>query len=271
VVGDVVTLRETINWFETRPLYGARIVVTRARDQASDLKRLFEESGAEVLQFPTIQIEPPASWDSLDRAVTGTYDWLVFTSVHGVSAFFDRLTEHGRDARSLHGRKIAAVGRVTADALRSHGIQPDVMPERFISSELLPLLAEDQRGIRTTVIRAEEGSEELIEELRRRGGDVDLAIAYRNVPAEMDLEALRDLIRRDAIDVVTFTSASTVDRFFQPLSDDERARVIEHAALASIGAATTEAVRRYGKDPDIVAANATIQALHDAVVEHRRR
>ena len=263
VVGDVVRLREAISWFESKPLYGKRVVVTRAREQASELKRLLEESGAQVLQFPTIEIAPPQSWESLDRVIATHYDQLIFTSVNGVNAYFERLP----DVRALARTKIAAVGQMTADALRARGIQPDLVPPRFISTELLPLLAEDQRGIRTAVIRAEEGREELIDELRRRGGEVDLGVAYRTIAADYDLDELRALIASDTIDVVTFTSASTVDRFFEKLTSEERARVIDHALIASIGASTSEAVRRYGKPPDIEARNATIRALHDAVVE----
>jgi uroporphyrinogen III methyltransferase/synthase len=253
VVGDVVTLHDTLNWFETKPLFGKRVVVTRARDQASELKRMLEESGAQVLQFPTIRIAPPLSWESLDRAIHTRYDWLVFTSVNGVRFFFERLYAAGKDVRALAGTKIAAVGSVTADDLRARGINPDVVPERFISTELLPLLAEDQHGVRTAVIRAEEGRDELIHELRRRGGEVDLAVAYRNVAEDVDPAELGEF------DVVTFTSASTVDRFFEKATPGR-------ALLASIGPATSDAIRRHGREPDIVANEATIQALHDAVV-----
>ncbi|MEA2489897.1 MAG: uroporphyrinogen methyltransferase / synthase [Acidobacteriota bacterium] len=266
VVGDVVKLHETINWFESKPLFGKRIVVTRAREQASELKRLFEESGANVLQFPTIEIVPPSSWESLEAAVITRYDWIIFTSTNGVAAFFDRLFAAGRDVRALAEMKIAAVGQATAADLRARGIQPDVVPERFISTELLPLLAADQHGIRTCVVRAAEGREELVDELRRRGGDVTVAVAYQTVAADYDLAELRGLIEADAIDVVTFTSASTVDHFFGPLTEDERRRVNARALLASIGATTSEAIRRYGKEPEIVAEQATIASLHDAVL-----
>jgi uroporphyrinogen III methyltransferase/synthase len=266
VVGDVVKLHDTIDWFETRPLFGKRIVVTRAREQASELKRLLEDSGANVLQFPTIEIAPPTSFDSLDAAIRGAYDWLVFTSTNGVAAFFDRLFTLGKDVRSLANTKIAAVGQSTAADLRARGIAPDVIPERFISTELLPLLPRDQHGIRTAVIRAAEGNDELLDELRRRGGTVDLAIAYRTLAADVDLPALRTLIASDAIDIVTFTSASTVDNFFAKLTDGERTRILQRATLVSIGEKTSAAIRKHGKEPDIVAGNATIQALHDAVV-----
>jgi len=140
------------------------------------------------------------------------------------------------------------------------------VPERFISTELLPLLAEDQRGIRTAVVRAEEGREELIDELRRRGGEVDLVVAYRTIAAEYNLDELRRLIAEDAIDAVTFTSASTVDHFFSKLSDEERSKVLLRATIASIGATTSAALERYGRGPDVVAEKASVQALHDALV-----
>jgi uroporphyrinogen III methyltransferase/synthase len=262
VVGDVVTLHETLDWFEGKPLFGKRVVVTRAREQASELKRMLEESGAQVLQFPTIEIAPPESWESLDRVIASKYDWLIFTSVNGVHAWF----EHVKDVRAIAGTKVAAVGQATADALRERGIQSDLVPERFISTDLLPLLPQDQHGIRTAVIRAAEGRDELIDELRARGGEVDLGIAYRTIAADYDPDELRALIEKDAIDVITFTSASTVDNFFDKLTLDERTRVLERALIASIGPTTSDAIRRYGKEPAVVAANATIRALHDAVV-----
>jgi uroporphyrinogen III methyltransferase/synthase len=267
VVGDVVKLHETINWFESRPLFGKRVVVTRAREQASELKRLLEDSGAQVLQFPTIEIAPPDSFDALDRAVGTHYDWLVFTSVNGVQFYFDRLFANGKDTRALAPSKIAAVGQVTADALRTRGIAPDVVPERGISTELLPLLPHEQKGVRTAIIRAEEGRDELRDELRKRGGEVDLVVAYRTVAADYDIEELRALIASDGIDVVTFTSASTVDRFFEKLTSEERTRLLGRALIASIGDTTSAAVRKYGREPNVVAAQASVQSLHDAVVE----
>jgi uroporphyrinogen III methyltransferase/synthase len=260
VVGDVVRLHETLNWFESRPLYGKRVVVTRAREQASELKRLLEDAGAEVLQFPTIQIRPPESWASLDRVMHSRYDWLVFTSTNGVAAFFERLYACGKDVRALSGTQIAAVGSTTAAELRARGINPDVVPERFISTELLPLLPKNQTDIRTAVIRAEDGRDELIEELRRRGGTVDLAVAYRTVPVDEGLDELREWIEQEAVDVVTFTSASTVENFFAKVSPGR-------ALIASIGPATSEAIRRHGHAPDIEAKNATIAALVEAVLE----
>jgi uroporphyrinogen III methyltransferase/synthase len=264
VVGEVVRLREVINWFETKPLFGKRIVVTRAREQASRLVEMLVESGADVLQFPTIEIAPPDSWESLDSTLDQKYDLIVFTSVNGVRSYFDRLMEKGKDARALAGTRVAAVGDTTAAELRARGIVPDLIPERFISSALLPMLESDQRGVRTAVVRAAEGSDELIDELRRRGGTVDLAVAYRMRAVAENLEQLRAAI--ESLDIVTFTSGSTADNFFGKLTSEERKRVFERALIASIGPVTSDAIRRYGRGPDIEAPKASIEALHDAVV-----
>ncbi len=161
------------------------------------------------------------------------------------------------DTRALGEVLVAAVGQTTADDLRARGVEPDLVPPKFQSTALLPLLDEDQRGIRTAIIRAAEGREELIEELRRRGGEVDLAIAYETRRLTADPGELLD------VDVVTFTSGSTVDNFFEVLPDEQ---VIEGALLASIGPTTSEAIRRHGRNPDVEAENATIDSLVRAIV-----
>ncbi|HEY6137220.1 MAG TPA: uroporphyrinogen-III C-methyltransferase [Thermoanaerobaculia bacterium] len=255
VVGEVVQLHDTIDWFESKPLFGRRVVVTRAREQASDLKRLFEESGAQVVQFPTIEIVPPESWDSLDRAVDEAWDWLIFTSTNGVGAFFERLFARGKDVRAI-APKIAAVGEATAASLRARGIAPDVVPDKFLSSALIPLLPENPG--RTAIVRAQEGRDDLLDALRGRGAEVHLAVAYRNVPVVHDKDELHD------IDVVTFTSASTVDNFFASGGN------ANGALVASIGPITSEAIRKHGRAVDVEAPAATIQALHDAVVARLR-
>lgn len=266
VVGEVVKLHGVLNWFESKPLFGKRVVVTRAREQASQLVDLLTDSGAKVLQFPTIETAPPASFQSLDKVIEGRYDLMVFTSVNGVKSYFQRLLQNGKDARWLTGARIAAVGDTTAAELRANGIAPDLVPDKFQSSALATMLEADQTGRKTAYIRAEEGADELIEELRRRGGHVDLGVAYRTAAVDDDLAELRELIASDSIDVVTFTSGSTVDNFFRKLSEEERARLLGRATVASIGPMTSEAIRRYGRGPDIESSSASVQALHDAVV-----
>ena len=259
VVGGVVQLHQSINWFESKPLFGKRVVVTRAREQASDLKRRLEEAGAEVVEFPMIEIGPPSSFESLDRVIVSIADfqWLIFTSSNGVDAFFDRLRHHGKDARCLAGVMIAAVGESTANDLRNRGIDPDLVPAKFQSTALLPLFEEDQKGVRTAVIRAAQGRDELIDELRRRGGEVEVAIAYETRRLTAAACELHD------IDIVTFTSGSTVDNFFDVLPDK---KVLDGALLASIGPTTSDAIRRHGRKPDIEASAATIASLCDSIV-----
>ena len=261
VVGSVVQLRKSINWYETKPLYGKRIVVTRAREQASDLKRMLEEEGAEVVEFPTIEIAPPASFDSLDHVIDGLddYQWIVFTSANGVGSFFDRLRNRGKDSRALAGRMIAAVGDTTAAQLRARGIEPDLVPARFQSAALLPLLANDQKGIRTAVIRAAAGSDELIEGLRKRGGEVDLGVAYETRPVAGDTSQL------EKIDFVTFTSGSTVDNFFE-VAGDRLNGALRNAKIVSIGPVTSEAIRRHGNNVDIEAEAATVDSMRAAIL-----
>lgn len=268
VVGDVVKMRETISWFETRPLFGRTVVVTRARQQASSLAKMFEEAGARVLQHPMIEIVDPSDWSSLDEAIAslGSYQWLVFTSLNGVEFFFKRLLESGKDARELHGLRIAAVGNPTADALRERGIRADIVPDRFQSNALLPLLDDDLSGVRFAVVRAAKGNDEFLDELRRRGASVDLAVAYETRAVATDLEELREALTQGRVDAVTFTSGSTVDNFFEQF----RANELGETLLASIGPQTSAAMRRHGAHVDVEAESADVQSLFRAVADHLR-
>ncbi|HUF17145.1 MAG TPA: uroporphyrinogen-III C-methyltransferase [Thermoanaerobaculia bacterium] len=268
VVGEVVSVRENVSWFENRPLFGRTIVVTRAREQASELKKLLEEAGGRVLQFPTIEIVPPASFDSLDSIIEdlASYDWLIFTSVNGVQSFFHRLHSKDLDARALSSSRIAAVGQTTAALLLDRGIRADLVPDKFQSIALLPLLPQDQSGVRTAVIRAAVGRNEVIDELRARGGTVDLGIAYETRATTAIRDELVALLEAGSIDCVTFTSASTVDHFFENLSEEQSRRLTEKAALASIGPTTSEAIRSRGARVDVEADEASVPALAGAVI-----
>jgi uroporphyrinogen III methyltransferase/synthase len=238
-----------------------RIVVTRAREQADELIHALEEAGAVVLHFPAIRFVPPESFDSLDRAIDGTCDWLVFTSTNGVSAFFERLRSR---SRNVPAASIAAVGEATAEALRAHEVEPDAIPRRFTGADLLPILG-DVRGRRIAVVRAEEGREELIEGLRSGGAAVEVAIAYRTMPGDFDVEALRRHLRAGSIDVVTFTSPSTLVNLLAPLTPGERDSVLA-TRIVAIGTTTADAVRASGREPDAIAANASVAGIVEAVI-----
>lgn len=272
VVGRVVALQQAISWFESKPLFGRTIIVTRARPQATGLVRLLESEGATVVQFPMIEITRPESWESLDAILSElpAYQWLIFTSTNGVDSFFERLQHHGRDLRALTTTRIAAVGEATAASFHSRGIIPDLVPEKYQAAALLPNFAEKLDGERIGIIRAAAGREEVVDELRRRGAQVDLGVAYETRPARGFRDQVGSMLGSRKIDAITFTSSSTVDSFFEQLSDEERHRVIEEVRLASIGPVTSQTIRDRGAEPTIEAPEATIPALALALVEYFR-
>src|SRR5918997_465970 len=218
VVGDVAALREQgLGWYEKRPLFGRRVVVTRARAQAGELSGRLEALGAEVREFPTIELRPPEHFGPLDDAIRhlDTFDWLVFTSVNGVDAFLGRLGHHGLDLRAVpRGAKVAAIGPATAEALGRVGLRVDVVPEEFRAEALIEAIRDGSiAGKRVLIPRAKVAREVLPEKLREAGAEVVVPAAYETVPSSEGKEALaRDLGAGD-IDCVPFTASSTVENF----------------------------------------------------------
>jgi uroporphyrinogen III methyltransferase/synthase len=272
IVGAVVGLKRAIGWFESKALFGRTIVVTRARGQAAPFVRMLEGEGASVAHFPMIDIAPPESWESLDALIDdlASFDWIVFTSTNGVEYFFERLQHHGRDLRGLAGTKVAAVGETTAAALHVRGIIPDLVPAKFQASALLPLFDRRLEGIRFGIVRAAAGREELVTELRARGADVRLGIAYETRPTRGLGDQLGSLLGTGRLDVITFTSSSTVESFFEQLGPEDRERLLASVRLASIGPVTSATLRAHGAEPAIEAPEATMQSLTHAIVEHFR-
>ncbi len=269
LVGEVVKLREKLNWFEKRPLFGKRILVTRTREQASQLVETLEELGAECLEIPTIKIVPPESFEELDRAIEHLedFDWIVFTSVNGVKYFFDRLFEKGRDARALSRAKVAAIGTATAELIKDHGVLVDLLPKEFRAEGLIEALSqEDLRGKRILIPRALEAREILPEKLREMGAEVEVVPTYRTVLPEEEAEAARSALR-EGVDVVTFTSSSTAKNLLRMLGDDAR-ELLSGVTLASIGPITSETLRKAGFEPQIEAREYTIPGLVKAILEH---
>jgi uroporphyrinogen III methyltransferase / synthase len=253
---------------EGKPLAGKSVLVTRRRAQAADLVSLLEAAGAQIVEFPTIEILPPLSYDSLDAVIDHLerFAWLIFTSTNGVESFFERLRSKGLDATAVAKTRVAAVGRATAAALTRCGLTADVVPAKFQSTAIAPLLGDDVRGLGIAIIRAEKGRDELIDDLRGRGAVVDLAVAYRTIGVESLPEELRQSIRRGEIDAVTFTSPSTVENLLALLGAEERA-ALGCAVLASIGPVTSKAMRESGLPPTVEATEASVEALARAVVE----
>lgn len=264
VVGDVISLRDRLAWIETRPLFGTRVLVTRARAQASGFASRLEALGAEVIQFPTIRITAPTDPEPLRSAVARVeeYDWVVFTSVNGVERFWTAMRQAGRDARSLGGVHVCAIGPATAAALEMEGVRADVVPDEFVSEAVVEALAAEVElaGARILLPRAEVAREALPVLLRERGAAVDEVAAYRTVPDSREAAELSARLTAGEIDVLTFTSSSTVKNFV-----DAVGTAIGSARVASIGPITSATARELGLEVAIEAKEYTITGLVDAL------
>ena len=278
VVGRVAGLREHVRWFDTRPLFGKRVLVTRPRDQAADLVDRLEAMGAEAVEAPMIRIVPPENLAPLDEACAGaaSFDWVVFTSVNAVDAFFDRLRHSAADLRVLGGVKLGAVGAATAERLLRHGLKVDLTPSEYRAEGLLHALTErgSVRGLKVLLPRADIGREVIAEELTARGAAVTEVVAYRTITAEPDRDDEPDVYRMlldRRLDVVTFTSPSAVRGFVKLLGAEPAADLLRTTVVASIGPVTAEAATRCGIHSAVVPAQYTVPALVDAIVEHFER
>ncbi len=274
IVGGVVKLRKTMQWFERRPLLGRRIVVTRAREQASDLVRRLSEAGADCIQFPTIQVAPPGDWSPVDRAIEAIeqYAWIVFTSVNGVDFFFRRLFEKGRDVRALGHLRTAAIGPATADRLRARGLNSDIVPQSYRAESVVDAFAAtDVAGQRILLPRAREARSVLPVELGRMGASVDEVTAYETKQATSDADDLIARLDAGTVDMVTFTSSSTVKNFHRLLPPDRVDRLLEGVTIASIGPITSQTARELGLTVSIEAASYTIPGLVEAILAAPRQ
>lgn len=260
IVGDVVSLRAKISWYEARPLFGRRIVVTRARAQASSFAAALEELGAEVIQFPAIRIEPTTEPEELRSAAASAtdFDWIVFTSVNGVAAFWAALDEAGLDSRALRGPRFCAIGPATAAAIGARGIRADLVPGQYVAEAVLEALDKETvlEGARILLPRADIARETLAEELRARGAEVTEIAAYRTVPDGAGAEDLRRRLAADEIDLITFTASSTVRHFVGLVG-----RAIGRAKVASIGPVTSATARELGLPVHYEAEEYTIPGL----------
>ncbi|MFH2011854.1 MAG: uroporphyrinogen-III C-methyltransferase [Pseudomonadota bacterium] len=271
VIGDVVGLRDKLNWFETKPLFGKKIIVTRARSQASEFTNLLREYGAEPIEFPIIEVRPPLSFDTLDKAIDNLekYDWLILTSVNGVRFFFERLRTRGRDVRDLKGIKICAIGPRTAGDIEKSGINIDFVPDEYKAEAILEGLKKiGIEGKNILLPRAEEAREILPEEIRKSGGNIDVVIAYKNVKPLEDKETIKGLLKEGIIDVITFTSSSTVKNFAEMFERDELLSLIKGITVASIGPITAETAKKLGIKTDIMPENYTIPDLTYAIIDY---
>ena len=262
VVGEVVRLRERLRWFDVGPLAGKRVVVTRAREQASEFAEKLRTRGAEPVEFPLIRIVPPAEgYAALDDALirVGTYDWVCFASAPAVHAFCDRLMHAGKDARALATARIAAVGPATSAALAARGLIADFQPQATTGAGLGAELPGEVGENNILVPRAKEGDEGLIEALTARGAVVDAATAYENVLDGAGADEVRQRLLSGTVDAVTFTSSSTVKNFVAAL---DGAALPASVTVACIGPSTAKTAREMlGREPEVVASEHTTEGL----------
>jgi uroporphyrinogen III methyltransferase/synthase len=272
VVGDVVQLRDQLNWFEQKPLFGKTIVVTRARQQASDLVQQLNKLGAECIECPTIKIVPPDNKFPMCDAIEhiSDYDWLVFTSVNGVLSFFECLFEMGKDVRILGHLKLCTIGPVTARQLMTYGIKTDILPKTYQAESVVEAFEkESMAGKKVLLPRAKEARSVLPESLRKMGAVVDEITAYQTIAVVDHHGDLMEKIQKAEIDMVTFTSSSTVINFCDLFPDTIHSDIFKNkVSIASIGPITSETAKEKGLNVSVEAEAFTIQGLVKAISEH---
>jgi uroporphyrinogen III methyltransferase/synthase len=270
VVGEVVNLREHLNWFERLALFGKRIVITRSREQASVLREALAELGAQVVEIPTIEIRDPASWEPLDQAIQRLeeFHYLLVTSANGVRSFLGRLKVCGRDVRDLKGVTIGAIGPATAAEFAKTGIRVDLVPENYRAEGLLETLrSHDLKGKSFLIPRAKVARDVLPRELGRLGAHVEVVEAYEAVAPPLRRGQLKRLLT-PLPDLIVFTSSSTASNFARLFRDCRLERVLRGIAVASIGPITSDTVRKLGLSVSVEARESTIPGLLQAIREH---
>jgi uroporphyrinogen III methyltransferase/synthase len=275
VIGEVVKLREKLNWFERRGLFGQRIVVTRTREQASQLSKQLLELGAEVLEIPTITLEAPTGREALVDALLelNSYDWLVFTSPNGVTKFFEYFFKQFHDMRDIGGARIAAVGPATANRLKELHLQVDLMPDEALASSIADAFKEFEsvENLKICLLRAEVASQELPQALESLGAIVDDIACYKTVPETKDLTGAAAKLLETGADWVTFTSSSTVEHFHARFDLPALRKKFPQMKLASIGPETSKGLAALGIKPTIEAKEHSIEGLVEALVSSNKK
>ncbi len=278
VAGPLVGLREHARWFDSRPLFGRRVLVTRPREQAGPLVDRLVALGADAVEAPMIRIEPPEDAAPLLAAAAQAsgFDWIVFSSRNAVASFMDALLGEGRDLRALAGPRLCVVGTGTAEALVSYGIRPDLIPRVFTAEGIVTAMLETgpMTAARVLIPHADIGREVVGDGLRLAGADVLDVVAYRTVEEEGQTAGHPDVYRLlldRQLDVVTFTSPSAVRSFVRSIGVDQAADLLQQVAVASIGPVTTHAARELGLTVAIQPSTHTVPALVEAIAAHFAR
>jgi uroporphyrinogen III methyltransferase/synthase len=271
IVGEVVLLREKLNWFEKKPLFGKRVLVTRSREQASTFSAAIEALGGEPLEFPTISVAAPENYAPLDDAIKNlrNFSVIIFTSVNGVKSFFKRLRQQGKDIREMGPARICAIGPKTKEALENHGLLVDYVPEEYRAEKIIAGLR-DKVGPGTKVLlpRADIARKVLPDALAAMGADVSEITAYRTAMGGGNAPVLKEMLRRKKIDLVTFTSSSTVRNFIKMLDATNLNDLLTSVTVACIGPITAGTARELGLKVDVAADNYTIEGLLEAILKY---
>lgn len=270
VVGDVVKLKNKLDWFEKRPLLGKNIVITRSRAQASEMAQRLEKLGACAIQFPTIEIKELEDYSNLYNEFNqiSKYSWIIFTSVNGVDIFFKKMFEKGFDIRKLFNSKICAIGPTTANRLREFSIIPDLVPEKYVAESIIEAFKNfNVKGENILIPRAKEARDILPEKLQELGANVNVVPVYETVLGAGNKKLISQLIEEKKIDYITFTSSSTVKNFFKLISLDTIKTFGENIRFACIGPITANTLEEYGFTPHIVSQKYTIPHLIDEIVK----
>ena len=272
VVGEVVRLRDRLNWCESRPLFGKAVLVTRPRSQAPVMSNLLAGLGAEPVECPTLEICPPEHWDAVDEAIhhLSKYQWVIFTSVNGVRAFMTRLSQCRKDGRAFGGIRLCCIGPQTKEELTKWGLTADVVPQDFQAEGILTSLgALGISGVRILIPRAKVAREILPEQLREMGATVDVVPVYQALPPPMDVDMVRQRLEQGQIQYVSFTSSATVRNFCGLFPDREELTVLmKQTIVACIGPITAQTVQEEGLTVDVIASENTVPALVQAIVVH---
>lgn len=276
IAGSNVYGRDVLNWFESRPLFGQRILVTRARRQAGALSTLLQACGAAVLEVPTIEVAPPGDAAPMDAALgrLDIYDWLFFTSVNGVETFFARLLEKGSDLRDLKGKRICTIGPATARAVERFYLRVDLVPEEYRAEAVIPALEgflggrERLKGLTVLLPRAKVARDVLPDQLRALGTRIDVVEAYQTLLPKGSGPCLRTALAARQVTGVTFTSSSTVTHLAALLETDDLSAALAGVWVACIGPITADTAKKFRLSVDIMPKDYTVPGLASAIAGH---
>ncbi|MBT9148676.1 MAG: Uroporphyrinogen-III C-methyltransferase [Dehalococcoidia bacterium] len=272
IVGEVVELRHKLRWFENKPLFGKRILVTRRKEQAGALSETLSREGAEPIEIPAIEIKAAPSQAHLDNVLPrlSEFHWLIFTSVNGVDAFFNHLHQHGLDSRKLYDLKVCAIGEVTATALRKYGIQADLVPQQYSSHGILACLKQEGiKGKRLLLPCSQMVNKELVHGLSELGAEAEPVVVYHTLPAGSGDSKAKELLVKGAVDAITVTSPSTVRGLITLMGGNVEA--LNKAVIACIGPVTAAAATEFRLRVDVIAKKYTINGLVEALIERYKK